>query len=98
MRSPSPASFKFKSTAPPLTRSKRLREDFGSSQTATQFVPDGFNGYELLVAKELWLHPKAEPRDVCGLLAPVPDDVLELGKVSPPVNSVKDDGPSCSRR
>ncbi len=44
-------------------------------------------------ALALWLNPNTTAKDLPGLLAPAPDDLLGLRKVSPLVNSVKHDGP-----
>jgi putative SOS response-associated peptidase YedK len=44
-------------------------------------------------ALALWLNPKTDAGDVRDLLAPAPDDVLELRKVSALVNRVNNDGP-----
>src|SRR5580700_8008189 len=41
----------------------------------------------------LWLNPASEVRDLRGLLAPAPADLLETRPVSPLVNSVKNDSP-----
>ena len=41
----------------------------------------------------LWLNPTSELKDLRGLLAPAPEDLLEMWPVSQLVNSVKNDGP-----
>ena len=43
-------------------------------------------------ALALWLNPKTTEKDLPGLLAPAPDDLLQIRQISALVNSVKNDG------
>ena len=40
-----------------------------------------------------WIDPRAEPRDLLGLLVPAPDEILALREVGDLVNDVRNDGP-----